>query len=228
MGNFNSSFIHEYGFVVYKLDHSDALKSGVQFQKCCSGGNISVFDGGTKLECIYEYLAINPNSDPHLSSSPFEISRGLPCLHENSILKNDSDFVARIGEFSTDGTIMAYLYENESKRFKPGQYCLHTNTGAPEIIICRSSEFFPFWISVVFVISVLLIILTLILHLVTPELRKKIKDKCFIYYLGSLVVSLILFGEFFTEHFQIMRTNLITNLKEQPSKKLPSLYISAE
>lgn len=163
----------------------------VPFRKCCKEEELfSVSD----RKCVHDFAGSRP--DP----SKFEIYYGFPCSHTD--YKFSENNLSQIQNFFQDGSADIRLHNAEmTYHLKWGQYCLDVekeNKFNPILITCDLS-LGAMEVSLVYLIpylvSLLLMVITFYLHVAIPELRAKVKDKCFLSYLACLVLWILFYAD---------------------------------
>lgn len=176
----------------------------VPFQKCCGYDQLLAAKG---LKCVS--VGDDARLLLHLNLSRLKIHFGFPCgLLE---YKDSQANVSRIGNFHYDGSVKVHFSNEEIPHvLEWGQYCIDVlvwspvpypnilmNRYHPILITCGQLSVLTLPGPVLFFylfssVSILLTFTTLILYLAIPELRAKVKDKCFICFLVFLTFMLLI------------------------------------
>lgn len=163
------------------------------FPKCCLGLQLL---SSAERKCVSDDSNTrlpNVNSTSYSGGSNSQIRCGRSSSNSNESWSFDTN-IARIAEFFHDGSVSAIL-KNESYNLKQHTYCLDAerDTFNLVLILCDPQNSPATRRSVIiillFSVSFILIVSTFSIYVAIPELREKVKDKCFICYLASLIFN---------------------------------------
>lgn len=185
--------------------------SRVPFPKCCLSNQLIAAD---LMACTFvDYNASSPDyAHAVLRPDPtkFQISYGYPC---KSIVRFDPARAssAKMASLHHDGSARAYVNNETTPRiFDWEQYCVEVMARPmPSVPRDKNIQFLPVLVTceewsllglpgpelLSFLLeppSIALLIITLTLYLAVPELRQKVKDKCFICFLAFLTFMMLI------------------------------------
>lgn len=169
------------------------------FPKCCPENQSFSF---TKKECIRAdfgtcRLPCYENLTTHSGQSNSKIHCGYQFSNSDASWSFDKDKVM-VDEYFHNGNVNIRVgMENKFRQLESDTYCLEEEreTTNPILIVCDaepSPSIFSTILGFFCLLSFLLIVTTFIIYLAIPELRKKVKDRCFICYLASHIINIIL------------------------------------
>lgn len=176
----------------YHLDPSSLSRlASSSVTKCCRPGQLLEQRDGQP--CVPDTRRSPDSLWPGWNSTGIPV--GLPCNLSNY---TPASSLARIDEFFANGSLTAgYVH------LAPGEFCVdaHTTDGRYVLVVCRTGRYLRVDQSVCFMLvfwtSLLLMLVTLIIHLAMPELRRRVHDKCFVCYLALLGCSALILNSYY-------------------------------
>lgn len=194
---------------IYRLQNFD-FSSVIPIQKCCKDNQL--YSVGNRKCVSHHFNSSLSNSDVRLDPSKFDVYYGFPCSYPDYRYSVTNS--SWIQNFSQNGSLVLHSSnKGPTYNLEWGQYCLDLEKGSfklnPLLISC--DQLLPAMpvnpgFLIFYSVSLLLAFITVSIFLAIPELRAKVKDKCFICYSISFIFWMIIQGDVWgLNEFSVLR-----------------------